>query len=142
MKAITIKQPWAQLIACGAKDIENRDWPTRERGWIAIHSSAKVSASDIQDACDAMKMFIPRFSSRIFTEEALRYPAGSIVAIAKLVDCVSDSESPWFFGRFGFVIGEAIKLPQPIRIRGALGFWEVPKEIEEEIAMQLEAIHD
>lgn len=140
MKALTIKQPWAQLIAEGAKDIENRDWPTRERGWIAIHSSAKVSANDIQDACDAMKMFIPRFSSRIFTADALSYPAGSIIAVAELVSCVSESESPWFFGRYGFVIQRAIKLPTPIRIRGALGFWEVPETVEEEIAKQLEGV--
>ena len=27
MKAITLHQPWASLIACGLKTIETRDWP-------------------------------------------------------------------------------------------------------------------
>lgn len=42
MKAITIKQPWASLIAAGLKDIENRTWKTNFRGRVLIHA-AKVS---------------------------------------------------------------------------------------------------
>jgi hypothetical protein len=38
MKAITILQPWASLIACGAKQIETRRWATSYRGPIAIHT--------------------------------------------------------------------------------------------------------
>lgn len=38
MKAITILQPWAALIACGAKKIETRSWYTDHRGQIAIHA--------------------------------------------------------------------------------------------------------
>lgn len=39
MKTITIKQPWAWLIASGIKDIENRTWPTKFRGRVLIHAS-------------------------------------------------------------------------------------------------------
>ena len=45
MKAITIKQPWASLIAAGLKDIENRTWKTNFRGRVLIHA-AKVSVKD------------------------------------------------------------------------------------------------
>jgi hypothetical protein len=38
MKAITTLQPWASLIACGAKKIEIRSWATRYREKIAIHA--------------------------------------------------------------------------------------------------------
>ena len=41
MKAITIKNPWAYLVAAGIKDIENRTWPTKYRGRVLIHASAK-----------------------------------------------------------------------------------------------------
>nr|WP_139181574.1 ASCH domain-containing protein [Pelosinus fermentans] len=37
MKAITILQSWASLIACGAKLIETRSWATKYRGKIAIN---------------------------------------------------------------------------------------------------------
>lgn len=41
MKALTIWQPWASLIACGAKRYETRSWQTKYRGPIAIHAAAK-----------------------------------------------------------------------------------------------------
>ncbi|RZJ91586.1 MAG: ASCH domain-containing protein, partial [Chryseobacterium sp.] len=41
MKSLSIKQPWASLIASGIKDIENRTWATKYRGRIYIHASGK-----------------------------------------------------------------------------------------------------
>ena len=38
MKALTLYQPWATLVAIGAKKIETRSWPTKYRGTIAIHA--------------------------------------------------------------------------------------------------------
>ena len=45
MKAITLWQPWASLIACGAKKYETRSWATRYRGPIAIHAAKKYPAN-------------------------------------------------------------------------------------------------
>jgi hypothetical protein len=39
MKALTVAQPWATLIAIGAKRIETRSWTTRHRGPLAIHAA-------------------------------------------------------------------------------------------------------
>ena len=41
MKAITIWQPWASLLACGGKRFETRSWATSYRGPIAIHAAKK-----------------------------------------------------------------------------------------------------
>ena len=41
MKAISLKQPWASLVADGKKTIETRKWPTKYRGDILIVSSKK-----------------------------------------------------------------------------------------------------
>jgi len=38
MKALTISQPYASLIASGEKWVENRTWATRYRGPLAIHA--------------------------------------------------------------------------------------------------------
>ena len=38
MRKLTIRQPWASLIICGEKDVENRTWTTRYRGELAIHA--------------------------------------------------------------------------------------------------------
>lgn len=39
MKAITLHQPWASLIALGVKTIETRAWSTNYRGPLAIHAA-------------------------------------------------------------------------------------------------------
>jgi len=41
MKAISIKQPWASLIAAGVKTLELRAWPTDHRGPLLICSSRR-----------------------------------------------------------------------------------------------------
>lgn len=45
MKALTLHQPWASLIAVGAKKIETRSWSTSYRGPLAIHAAASVPTS-------------------------------------------------------------------------------------------------
>lgn len=140
MKALTIKQPWAQLIVAGAKDIENRTWPTNLRERIAVHSSGRIERAEIESACDMMRSFIPNFSSRIFTAEAEHYPAGYIIGTVEIVDCVDwkrHQDGHWFQGPYGFVLARAEKLPRPLRYRGALGFWDMPAAVEKEIEAQL-----
>jgi len=42
MRAVTIRQPWAELIVRGEKDVENRSWRTRHRGPLLIHAGAQT----------------------------------------------------------------------------------------------------
>ncbi len=44
MKAITIRQPWASLVALGVKTVETRSWHTRYRGPLAIHAGLQTLA--------------------------------------------------------------------------------------------------
>ncbi|PIN89839.1 hypothetical protein COU57_05230 [Candidatus Pacearchaeota archaeon CG10_big_fil_rev_8_21_14_0_10_32_14] len=39
MKALSLKQPYAELIICGKKKIELRKWNTNYRGEFYIHAS-------------------------------------------------------------------------------------------------------
>jgi hypothetical protein len=129
MRALTVRQPWASLIIRGGKDIENRDWPTTQRGIVAIHSSAKLHRSDMEDACDFMRSFIPRFSAERFRADNV--PPGVILGTVEIVGCVLASTSPWFCGGYGFVLRNATAFAKPIPCRGALGFWEVPTNLME-----------
>ncbi len=45
LKALSIKNPYAFLIAAGIKDIENRSQPTKHRGKIFIHATAKAAGT-------------------------------------------------------------------------------------------------
>ena len=77
MKAITILQPFASLIACGAKKIETRSWATRYRGTIAIHAGKKLLSNDRQIIADTL-----------YEKQQFNIPLGAVIAIAELIDCV------------------------------------------------------
>jgi hypothetical protein len=124
MKALTIRQPWAWAIFHAGKDIENRDWPTRLRGRIAIHA-AKEMTRDYEGALFFMQEATGKFQCPSF-EELIR---GAIIGTVEITGCVSESSSPWFMGDYGFALRGAIALPEPIECRGALGFWDVPEDI-------------
>ncbi len=117
MKALSLKQPFAELILSGKKTIEVRKWNTKFRGKFLIHAS-KVPDSK------SMKKFG-------FT----KLPTGMILGEAELVD-VKIYETPeqhkkdkdkhladstW--GKYGFIL-KNVKRIEPIAARGMLGFWE------------------
>lgn len=106
IKALSIKQPYPHHIFYDGKDVENRDWPTKGRGWFIVH--AGVSKSELADS----QMHLPR---------------GGIVGMAKIVDCVTTMSSPWFFGKFGFVLRCAFPTDL-VPCRGQLGFFAPPPE--------------
>lgn len=128
IRALTIKQPWASLIFYG-KDIENRDWHSNYRGIVAIHSSAKMDRSDLEDACDLMRGFIPKFSARIFQQDT--FPTGVILGTVEMVGCVTASDSHWFVGEHGFVFRNQVPFLKPIPCKGALGFWNLREDLLE-----------
>jgi len=106
MKAITLWQPWASLIACGAKKYETRSWATRYRGPIAIHAAAVNPFKVIRGLDDttiaAMKNIL-RSSGALPQQGDFRYlPLGAVVATAELVDChpIFDDGSGWLYSAY------------------------------------------
>ncbi len=137
MKAITIWQPWAQLIVFGEKKIETRSWQTKVRGTIAIHAAKKD--------CFSLMKSLPLKEQEYF-EEAQVYnyydgemcvPLGAIIGTVDLVDCLSIEElmlttyaikkeiifGDWAEGRFGWVLENPIQFDTPIPVNGHQGFW-------------------
>jgi hypothetical protein len=115
MRALSTRQPWAHRILHEGKDIENRDWPTKFRGWVLIHAGKGVDPED-RDEVRGRGM-----------------PLGGIVGMMEIFGCVDRSDSPWFFGRYGFVIRDRRPLPF-IPCKGALGFFR-PDIRDQVIAM-------
>lgn len=119
MKAISIRQPWAWLILNAGKDIENRTWRTNFRGKVAIHASKGMARDEYLIA----RAFAYNTGLRIALPEPEDLVRGAIVGTVEIVDCVSDSDSPWFTGPHGFVLRNPIKLPH-WACKGALGFFD------------------
>lgn len=121
VKALSIKQPYPHHIFHDGKDVENRDWPTKGRGWFIVHAGVSKSELDMDDERDAA------------------LPRGGVVGIARIVDCVTEMDSPWFFGRYGFVLRDATPLPL-IPCRGQLGFFSLPEDVNQQVAAALKGL--
>ena len=69
-KAISIKQPWAYLIASGTKDVENRTWKTNFRGRVLIHVGAKVDNRQMRElfTTDQWYSFFPSDKTKYMLE--------------------------------------------------------------------------
>jgi ASC-1-like (ASCH) protein len=121
MKALSLKQPWAELIVSGKKTIEVRNWNTKFRGEFLIHASKNTDKEQ---------------------EQAFGYKnlaTGCIVGKATLIDVKKyDSEAEfdkdmskhfakgfWSEKAHGFILKNAQRLPHK-QIKGQLNFFEVP----------------
>lgn len=124
MKALSIQQPWAWAIIHG-KPVENRNWHTNYRGEFLIHAGKKIDKSAYEFIEDLLKMKIPA-----------GLPTGGIVGKSEIIDCVTKFDSPWFFGKFGFVLRNSIEVPF-VPMRGQLGFFDVPQAVVKSINIGL-----
>lgn len=99
MKLLSLWEPWATLMAIGAKRIETRSWGTHYRGWLAIQASkGGLSKSDLEIQCEnpqfrRVLMAIPAFADwmncvpgRGGTVPPGVFPHGHIVAVVNLLD--------------------------------------------------------
>ena len=122
MKVITIKQPWASLIAEGIKEYEFRTWKTKYRGEILIHAGKGVDKKAMKE----------------FEHLNLNYPSGCIIAKAVLTDTIKVDNSfrkqhnekvyagvinDKSFDGYAFKL-ENIEKIEPIKIDGKLSLWE------------------
>ena len=96
MKALSILQPWASLIAIGAKTIETRNWRTDYRGRLAIHASAKFPRRN-RDLCYTRPFDAALLKGMGFDPQQPGFwgalaipmlPLGMVIATCELVDCV------------------------------------------------------
>ena len=115
---LSVRQPWAWLIAAGWKNVENRTWPTKVRGPVLIHASKGMTRGDYE----ACLLFIAAKGMHVPVPEFDALDRGGIVGMTTILDCVTHHHSDWFEGPFGFVVDDSRPLPfEPLR--GALGFF-------------------
>jgi len=125
-RALTISQPFASLIADGAKWVENRRWNCSYRGPLAIHAG--------------------KGNQYLTAQELKQYPTGAVLALVDIVACVQlqgaqgglhdvdkmENAGIMFDqllrhehaeGPFCFVLQNVRKYREPIPCRGAQGLW-------------------
>ena len=154
MKALTLYQPWATLIAVGAKRIETRSWGTNYRGPLAIHAGknkqyinmvGKYYICGDEPFCSLLNSIAPVW------EPWTTLPLGYIVAVCDLVWCKQIAESDTFpankgwwknkkfweasaqefafgdysVGRYMWFLDNIRILQKPVSCNGKQGLWEL-----------------
>ena len=116
MRALSLWQPWAQLIVLGEKMVETRSWHTNVRGVIAVHAAK-------------------RRPDKTFGIADL--PLGAVVGTVEILDCLpieklygseydtarERSYGDWTRGRYGWILGNPRLFEQAISAAGHQGFW-------------------
>lgn len=133
IKALTIRQPWASLIAIGAKQYETRSWSTGYRGPLVIHASKGFSNEE--RAFLKSKPFHWAFQ-RAGYREPFDLPLGAAVCVVDLVDVLRvetvrgklEGDEKYFGnyadGRFAWKMANVRLIPFPIKVGGSLGLWD------------------
>lgn len=163
MRALTLTQPWAGLVASGHKLVENRPRPMIKREDFgkpfAIHASRVVDR-------EAWRRII-----ELAPELALDYPGpmaaragfhriaevtSAIVGVATIsgivktgpadidfcdansqaIMALGEDQRRWFFGPIGYVLRDVVALERPIPCRGFQGFWTLTPELERAVLEQ------
>ena len=123
MKALSIRQPWVELILERKKTIEIRSWNTKFRGYFLIHSSKNIDKK----------------AGDVYNIKPEKLPLGFIVGYAKLIDVVTyksrdeflkdvdkhlSISEPKKYPTYGFVLDDINRI-NLIEYNGKLGFFNV-----------------
>lgn len=129
MKALSIKQPWASLVAHGIKDIENRTWRTNYRGRVLIHAGA--SKKEGWHLNDLQRVHLRQSGSSLYSTDFDKLPFGSIIGSVEIIDCIQEHSSVWAEKDvWNWVLANPILFPEPIPAKGKLSFWEYDRILE------------
>jgi hypothetical protein len=130
MKAISLHQPWASLVAYGFKRYETRSWDTAYVGPIAIHAAKQWSKAQ-RDFWQALRARYDGICSVI----PGTLPLGAIICVTHVLgtrptmglgrDALEDALGDFSWGRFAWALGRPLRLPTPKPCLGRQGFFNV-----------------
>ena len=122
MKCLSLRQPYAKLVAAGRKTIETRKWNTNFRGKFLIHSSKTIDKE----------------ISTLLNIDCSRLTKGAVIGVAYLYDVKKYTNKEDFLAdkvahlsdnfsnpKYGFLLKDAKKLNKPIPLIGRLGFFNM-----------------
>lgn len=123
MKVLTLKQPWATLVAEGIKKYEFRSWKTNYRGKILIHAGTGIDKKELEK----------------YKDLNLEFPSKRILAEVEIEDCLElndelnkniITEKNIAYGskyRTGYAwkLTNSKKINYDKEVKGQLGLWNI-----------------
>lgn len=133
MKALTVWQPWASLIALDLKKYETRSWPTNYRGNIVIHAAKTDDGWFYLSPHERYEIVLSLKEHGI--EDVDLIPRSAGVCVAYLADCLPVMMVPpeerkfgdFTPGRFCWLLTDIRPFAEPIPARGQQGLWDWPE---------------
>ena len=108
MKALSIRQPWAEMIIEKGKDVENRTWRTNYRGRMYVHAS-KTFDGDLE-----------YYTGKKGSEVVL----GAIIGSVEVYDCVRNSKSYWAYkDQWHWLLRNPRRYSKPYYCKGKQGLF-------------------
>jgi hypothetical protein len=142
VKVLSLRQPWAYLLASGAKKYETRPWQPRQlrSGELYIHASEKIDFDDLElcRLSGHFKKYIPDHTNGILVQGAIigKVNLVEIVSTESVRDSLSDEErafGDYRDGRWAWKCEGAMLLPEPIKVKGKLSLWDYDMDNDKEI---------
>ena len=123
MNVLTLRQPWATLVAEGIKKYEFRSWKTNYRGKVLIHAGTGIDKEDIKK----------------YENMNLKFPSRRIIAVVEIEDCLEldgdlnkkiISENNIAYGHkirtgYAWKLKNIKKIDYDKEVNGQLGFWNI-----------------
>jgi hypothetical protein len=129
IRALTIRQPWAELILRGRKPYELRSWRTNYRGPLAIHAAMKVDAENARQlGLNPEKLITSSFVGVAVLSDVRPYTREDARRLKK-----GRAGFGWFPYNFSWVLKKPRRI-SPIKAKGQLGLFKVPKAVERQIS--------
>lgn len=140
MKALPLWQPWASLVAVGAKRVETRGYPPRR---IGLTAGQRIAIHATKTPEHLWFCHLEHFRDHVAIPGAL--PLGAVIAtctLARASEITSESSAllqernPAEFafgdytpGRWAWVLTNVVELLTPLPWRGSQGAFDVPDEL-------------
>ena len=161
MKALSLTQPWASLMAIEAKRNETRSRPWYFKGDVAICSTRERWRDAVPDYADTALIWLWRlrgqFRGQYATIQELynSLPFGCVVCVVEKYGCVSTNDDNgddriltkqeidlggYDAGRFYYPTRHCRRLTKPVPVIGKQGFFDLPPEVESAVKNQLAAL--
>jgi hypothetical protein len=122
MRVLTLRAPWAALIAAGFKLVENRTWEIKWRGTVLIHQGQRR---------DRVALDLPHVAAAYATVPVRLLAPGHVLALAEITGCHRAGKectaacSPWGEpGAFHWQLQAVRALRAPVPACGSLGLWK------------------
>lgn len=128
LKVLTLRQPWATLVAEGIKKYEFRSWKTNYRGKVLIHAGTGIDKDDMKK----------------YEHINLDFPSRRIIAVVEIEDCLEldkdlnkkiISENNIAYGHkirtgYAWKLKNIKKIDYDKEVNGQLGLWNI--DLDEE----------